>query len=155
MTYIDKNLLRDEQILFRTKKHKIIFFLPFVWTIFSVYSSAYMHANPILVKLEWAPWLIAFIFWSYVGLEYWTSEFAVTSKRVMMREGFFYRHSNETRLNTISQVNVDQSLLGRILNYGTISLNAFGAYDFFSGIAKPILFQKHVNEQLDRLINRY
>lgn len=150
MTYLDKNLLKDERILFRTKKHMIIFFLPIVWTIFSQFASTYMQADPILVKVQWAPWLLAFIFWSYVGLEYATSEFAVTNKRVMMREGFFYRHMNETRLTTISQVNIDQSLLGWMLNYGTVSINAFGAYDAFTLVAKPIVFQKVVNEELDK-----
>lgn len=150
MTYLDKNLLKDERILFRTKKHMIIFFLPIVWTIFSQFASTYMQADPILVKVQWAPWLLAFIFWSYVGLEYATSEFAVTNKRVMMREGFFYRHMNETRLTTISQVNSDQSLLGWMLNYGTVSINAFGAYDAFTLVAKPIVFQKFVNEELDK-----
>ncbi|HLB41293.1 MAG TPA: PH domain-containing protein [Gammaproteobacteria bacterium] len=153
MTYIDKNLLTDERIIFRTKKHRIIFFLPIVWTIFSLYSSAYMQANPILIKVQWAPWLLALLFWGYVGLEYLTSEFAVTNKRIMMREGFFYRHMNETRLTTVSQVNIDQSLLGRVLNYGTVSINAFGAYDSFSTVAHPVTFQKYVNEQLDKLIS--
>ena len=68
-----------------------------------------------------------------------------------MREGFFYRHTNETRLATISQINVNQSLLGQILNFGTVIINAFGAFDTFTMIAKPFLFQKYVNEQLDKV----
>ncbi|OGT38536.1 MAG: hypothetical protein A3F11_04590 [Gammaproteobacteria bacterium RIFCSPHIGHO2_12_FULL_37_14] len=155
MTYLDKNLIKDEHILFRTKKHLIIFFLPIVWTIFSQYAATYMSADAILRTVYWAPWLLALIFWSYVGLDYLTSEFAVTNKRVMMREGFFYRHMNETRLATISQVNVNQSLLGHVLNYGTVSIHAFGASDAFSTLAQPITFQKYVNEQLDQLIQNH
>lgn len=151
MSYIDKNLLPDERILFRTKKHVIIFLIPLFWTIFSIYASSYMRSNPILVKLDWTPWVVALIFWGYSGLEYIFSEFAVSNKRVMMREGFFYRHTNEMRLVTISQVNVDQSLLGQILDYGIVSINAFGAFDAYPMIAKPFTFQKYVNEQLDTL----
>ncbi|RDI38056.1 PH domain-containing protein [Aquicella lusitana] len=151
MSYIDRNLLPDERILFRTKKHIIIFFLPAVWTLFSFYATYYMRSNPILIRLDWVPWLLALLFWGYVGLEYFFSEFAVTNKRVMMREGFFYRHTNETRLATISQINVGQSLIGQLLNYGSIYINAFGAYDAFSMIAQPFIFQKYVNEQLDKI----
>jgi uncharacterized membrane protein YdbT with pleckstrin-like domain len=86
-------------------------------------------------------------------LEYGTSEYVVTSKRVMMREGFFTRHTNEMRVGAISQVNVDQSLFGQILNYGTVSIQAFGAFDSFPMIARPIRFQQCVNEQLDRAVN--
>lgn len=144
--------MEGEEIQFRTKKHLIIFFFPVVWTIFSIFAAAYMSANPILALLEWVPGALTAIFWGYVGIEYLTSEFAVTNKRVLMREGFFHRHTNETRLNAISQVNVDQSLLGQILDYGIVTLNAFGAYDAFPTIAKPNRFQKAVNEQMDKIM---
>jgi uncharacterized membrane protein YdbT with pleckstrin-like domain len=151
MSYIDRNLLSDERILFRVRKHYIIFFVPIVIALFSVYAANYMHNNLILAKLVFVPVLVALIVWAYVGLEYVTSEYAVTTKRVMMREGFFYRHANEVRLTTISQVKVDQSLLGQLLNYGTISINAFGAFDSFPLISHPFEFQKQVNQQLDNL----
>jgi uncharacterized membrane protein YdbT with pleckstrin-like domain len=154
MGYIDKNLLPGEKILFRTKKHVIIFLVPILWSIFSIYAFSYMHANEILTRVEWAPWVVALILWFYALLEYAFSEFVVTDKRLMMREGFFYRHTNEMRLSTISQVNVDQSLIGQYLDYGDVSINAFGAFDSYSLIAGPNTFQKYVNEQLDILTSR-
>lgn len=153
MSYIDRNLLPDERILFRTKKHLIIFFIPAVMAAFSVYASAYMASDSILTILQWAPWLVTGLVTANVALNYWTSEFAVTNKRLMMREGFFVRHSNELRLTTISQVNVDQSLIGQILNYGTISINAFGAFDRYNMIDQPFKFQQMVNQQLDSAVS--
>jgi uncharacterized membrane protein YdbT with pleckstrin-like domain len=151
MGYIDKNLLPGEQILFRTKKHLIIFFYPLVVALFCIYAIGYMLANPILVHVAWAPAIVAFVFGFSVWLNYITSDFAITEKRVMMREGFFYRHANEVRIATISQVNVDQNLIGQIFNYGTVSINTFGAFDAYTLIAKPNLFQKYVNGQLDKI----
>ena len=153
MSYIDQNLLPDEHILFRTRKHIIIFLLPALWLIISFYAASYMQENPVLTRLAWAPWLIALIWISTVGLQYITSEFAVTNKRIVMREGFFYRHTNETRLAAISQVNVTQSLIGQLCDYGMVSINAFGAFDAFPMIAKPFLFQKYVNEQMDKVVS--
>lgn len=147
---MDKNLLPDEQIQFRTKKHLIIFLIPVVFAILSVVASYYMQFNSVLVRFIWAPWLVTIILWGHKGLEYMTSEFVITNKRVMMREGFFNRHATELRLNTISQVNVDQNLLGQILNYGNIVINSFGAFDSFSFIAEPFNFQKNINIQLDK-----
>ena len=152
MAYIDNNLLSDETILFRTKKHLIIFALPVFWTLFAILATAYMMNDNLLHTIIWTPWLIAGVFWIYTGLQYVTSDFVVTNKRLMLNEGFFFRHSNEMRLATISQVNIEQSLLGRILNYGMVSINAFGAFDSFATIARPYLFQKAVNEQLDKLV---
>lgn len=152
MSYIDSNLLPDERILFRTRKSLIIYLLPVVMTIFAFYAGNFMHKNAILVKVEWVPWLIALLLWATVSLNYFFSEFAVTNKRVMMREGFFYRHSNEMRLTAISQVNVDQSFIGLLLNFGTVSINAFGAFDYYPTIDRPFQFQKAVNEQLDKVM---
>lgn len=148
MTYIDRNLVPNETILFRTKKTLVIFLVPFILTIFAIYASYYMQTNSILNRVDWVPALIVFIIWCQTGLDYWSSEYAVTNKRVMMREGFFVRHANEMRLNSISQVNVAQSLIGQLLNYGVVSINAFGAFDAYPMIDKPMLFQKYVNEEL-------
>jgi uncharacterized membrane protein YdbT with pleckstrin-like domain len=150
MSYIDNNLLPGERILFRTKKHLIIFFFPTVLLILSILASEYMKNNDILSVVAWVPPVILLLVWGHVGLDYWFSEYAVTNKRVMMREGFFIRHANEMRINTVSQVNVDQTLIGSMLNYGTVSINAFGAFDAYPLIANPFAFQKCVNQQVDK-----
>lgn len=152
MNYIDRNLVADERILFRTKKHLIIFFYPIVLLIFTIYAANYMAGNVILAQVQWAPWVVTLIFWAYTWIEYQTSDFAVTNKRVIMREGFFNRHMAEMRLSTISQVNIDQGIIGQMLNFGTISLHAFGAMDAFTMLARPNEFQKFVNEQLDKIV---
>lgn len=151
MSYIDRNLLPGERIIFRTKKHLIIFFWPVIITIFSVFVTGYLNADEILATISWAPWFIALILWIYCGIAYMTSEFVVTDKRIMMREGFFVRHTNEMRISTISQVNVDQSLLGQLLNYGLVTINAFGVSDSFSLLARPFTFQKTVHERIDKV----
>lgn len=151
MSYIDKNLLPNEQIIFRTKKHLIVFFYPLVLVLVCLFTNGYMRANPILATIQWVPWIVALIFGFSVWLNYATSDFVITDKRVMMREGFFTRHANEIRIATISQVNVDQSLLGQLLNYGSVSLHTFGAFDAYTLIARPILFQKYINGQLDKV----
>ena len=150
MSYIDNNLLPGERIIFRTKKHIIIFFMPALVLLLSCFFVSYMASNPVLAAMQWAPWVVVTLFWASSGLNYYFSEFAVTNKRVMMREGLFTRHSNELRLNAVSQVNVDQNLLGQMLNFGTVSVNAFGAFDRYNVISRPGKFQQAVNQQIDQ-----
>ena len=121
--------------------------------IFCALFASYAQSNPILVHIYWVPWLVVLLVWGAVGLNYYTSEFAVTNKRIMMREGFFTRHANEMRLTAISQVNVDQNLLGQILNFGTVTINAFGAFDNYSTIANPGRFQRVVNQEIDNVLS--
>lgn len=154
MSYIDRNLLPSETIVFRTRKSIIIFLVPFILTLLALFVSPYMLSNPLLEKLTFAPWIVVFIFWAVNLIDYFSSEYAVTDKRIMMREGFFTRHANEMRLTAISQVNVEQSLIGVMLNYGTVSINAFGAFDAYPLISSPFRFQKTVNQQLDLLVSK-
>lgn len=151
MGYIDKNLLPDEKVMYRTKKHFIIFLVPLLMTGFALY--IYTLDNPILLRIAWILDLAALLSWANAGLIYVTSEFAVTNKRVMMKEGFFFRHANETRLGAIAQVGIVQSLLGQLLNYGNVGINGFGGgVDVFSQIASPFAFQKSVQTELNKLI---
>ena len=149
MSLIDKNLLADEKIIFRTGKHIIIFVPSVVLLILSLFFGLYLHSMPFFAKIEWIPPVIGFVYFLYAYLEYVTAEFVVTNKRVAMREGFFNKHANELRIATISQVNVNQGIVGQMLGYGDIALNAFGAYDVFVYVARAMEFQGALNAQLD------
>lgn len=152
--YSDRNLLPGETVIFRTRKHKIIFLVPVLLTIGALYAYPYVSQNQILMKVVWALFIVPAIFWGYTLVEYLTSIFVVTNKRIMMREGFFNRHTNETLLTSISQVTVDQHLIAQLLNYGNVTVNAFGASDTFVMIANPFQFQQSLNEQLNRVISK-
>ena len=150
MSFLDQNLLPGEEIIYRTKKHYIIFFTPALLII--VACVFLFNSNHYVVKLAIFPAAAAVIAFLNQLLLYVTSEFAVTNKRVRMREGFFVRHTKETRLATIADVQVDQNVLGQLLNYGSVSLQAFGgSEDPFTLLDKPNEFQKQLQLQLDKI----
>jgi len=96
--------------------------------------------------------LIAFFSSFNVWLEYITSDFVVTNRRLIMKEGFFQRKMAETRLTAISHVSVSQNLIGQLLNYGTVFINNFGgSSDNFTQIGSPVQFQRQVHAQLDAM----
>ncbi len=143
MSYIDENLLADERILYRTKKHFIIFLIPTLWTLITFFFS--FNSSPTLQNVAFAPAIIALLAWGYAIINYIVADFAVTNKRVIMREGFFFRHVNDTRLTTVANITTNQSLLAQLLNYGNVYINTFGGErDMFSQIAFPNKFQKQV-----------
>jgi len=147
MSYLDKNLLPSERILFRTKKHFIIFLSPMIWTFLALLF--YIQPSPQIQKLTFIIAIAALIYWANKAIEYYFSEFAVTNIRIIMREGFFYTHTNDSRLSTIANVSVNQSLLGRFLNYGTVVINTFGGgKDPFQQVDFPMRFQKALQKQL-------
>lgn len=168
MSYIDKNLLPDENIIFRTKKHPIVFMTPIILllcalffcldnTITTTINSALdfiSHLNPSLAEIHRWPALIflvlALLSAISPALLYITSDYVVTNKRIIMRQGFFEKLTRDMRLSTISLVTVDQGPLAQMLNYGNIAINSFGGTDYFTLISKPNVFQNSVHSLMDK-----
>ena len=50
----------------------------------------------------------------------WITEFAVTDRRVISKRGFIMRDTDEMNMDKVESVDVDQSILGRLLDYGTV-----------------------------------
>jgi len=67
------------------------------------------------------------------------TELSVTNHRVIYKSGFIRRHTVEMNMDKVETVNVDQSILGRILGYGTIQVLGTGqGIEGLSRIARPI-----------------
>ena len=56
----------------------------------------------------------------------WTTEIAVTNKRIIYKRGLITRHTAEMNMDKVASVDVDQSLLGRLLNYGSVHILGTG-----------------------------
>lgn len=79
-----------------------------------------------------------------------TSEFTVTNKRVVIKIGLVSRQSHETLLSRIEGIDVIQSLLGRMLGFGTIVIDGTGgSRTRFNRIDNPLEFRLQVQEQID------
>jgi uncharacterized membrane protein YdbT with pleckstrin-like domain len=57
---------------------------------------------------------------------YFTTEYGITNTRTISKEGLIRRHIEEINLSSIESINVNQSIIGRILNYGTIIISGRG-----------------------------
>jgi uncharacterized membrane protein YdbT with pleckstrin-like domain len=75
----------------------------------------------------------------------WITEFAVTDRRVIYKCGFISRHTAEMNMDKIESVDVDQSLLGRMLNYGTIHVLGTGeGIESLRRIAAPLALRNAI-----------
>ena len=53
----------------------------------------------------------------------WITEIAVTDRRIIYKRGFITRHTDEMNMDKVASVDVDQSILGRMLDYGTVHVH--------------------------------
>ncbi len=75
----------------------------------------------------------------------WTTETDVTNMRVVHKTGFIKRRTFEMSLDKVESVDVNQSILGRILNYGDVTVRGVGeGSETIDTIASPLEFRNHI-----------
>ncbi len=75
----------------------------------------------------------------------WGTEIAVTDRRVIYKRGVIARHTAEINMDKVETVLVEQSLLGRLLNYGAVSIRGSGAsIETLRNIAHPIALRSAI-----------
>jgi uncharacterized membrane protein YdbT with pleckstrin-like domain len=151
MGYVDQNLLPGETVIYRAKLHPIIFasaiFFAVVGVFFLIVGS---------IDKAVSGFAILGVFFLAVGglfglaryVRLATSEFAITDKRVLVKVGLVRRHTLELLLAKVETIGVDQGVLGRLFDYGTIIVTGTGGTkEPFKAIANPLEFRKQVQSR--------
>lgn len=124
MSYVEKNLTLGETIVYRATLHWAIYIPPLFFTLVAVLMPLGGEELLVVSVLVFLFLVLPTGIGAFVNRK--TSEFAVTNKRVVMKFGFIRRSSLEVLLTKIEGVSVDQGILGRILDYGTIVVGGTG-----------------------------
>lgn len=154
MGYVERHLLPGERVLYKTRLHWVLFARPaLVFLIGAGLTGAvrYMEAQPEAAR--WAGWIglgimAIGLFWGFVHwVELRTSEFAVTTTRVIFKVGLVARYTTELLLSKVESIAVQQSLTGRILDYGDLTvIGTGGTREVFRRVRDPITFRNYVQQ---------
>lgn len=112
------------------------------------------------ISFHWTHALIAWLYlvflgWLLVGIYLfvsmyiakWTTERALTNRRLVIKRGLISRQTEEISFNRIEEVNLNQSMLQRILGSGDIRVTGTGSGEVvMKNIDAPLSVQKKINE---------
>jgi uncharacterized membrane protein YdbT with pleckstrin-like domain len=149
--YIDEILQPGEKVLYSTSAHWM-FYLPAIgaWMvalILLILSRATTTEGIVLLCLSAAAVVaIAALYWTVrAWFHRWTTETDVTNLRVVHKTGFITRKTFEMSLDKVESVDVNQSILGRILNYGDVTILGVGeGKQTIATIASPLAFRNSI-----------
>ena len=75
-------------------------------------------------------------------IQFASTEMAITNRRVVAKIGFIWRRTIEMERQKVESVSVDQSILGRVLDYGTIIVRGTGStLEPMANIDDPLEFR--------------
>ena len=150
MGYVERHLLPGERVLYKTRLHWVLFAKP----VLVVLAGAILAG--LLRQVQDPPWLwmiggalaLVGLIWSFVHyVEVMTSEFAVTTSRLIFKVGLISRYTTELLLSKVESIGVQQGLVGRVLSYGDLTVTGTGgAREVFRRVRDPIGFRNHVQQ---------
>ena len=131
-SYIEGALIKDERVIYKGN--------------ISLWSQAHM----ILLGFLFLIVFVGPIFWIVAYIRYKTTELAFTNKRVIAKFGFISRQTVELNVNKVESIQVNQGVLGRIFNYGTLVISGAGNPQApIPGISNPMAFRRAFMESQD------
>ncbi len=158
MSYIKDNLMPNEKILYSAQVNPIIFLaaaVSFVSMIFFIVlfittkDVAIQISNVILAVMFFFLTIRLIIQASVIML---TTEFAITNRRVIAKSGWIHRNTLEILLSKVESVNVYQNILGRLLDFGTVTVTGTGGT---KGSFKAIIAPEKVRTKINQIIEHY
>jgi len=148
--YVERHLLAGERVVYKTRLHWVLFVKPALVVL------AGMILMVLLRQVQDPPWLWMFgaavvligLVWAFVHyVEVMTSEFAVTTSRLILKVGLISRYTTELLLAKVESIGVQQGLIARLLNYGDLTVTGTGgAREIFRRVRDPIGFRNHVQQ---------
>lgn len=149
MNYIENNLQSGEEIKYVAKLHFFLFVQPIILLLLGALLtsspkeiSAMTHYSGLLILFFGFASLIQRLLVK-IGASY-----AVTNKRVILKTGIISRRAVDLVLAKCEGLQIEQSILGRIFNFGTITVTTGGASSSYPFIADPLAFKREINTQI-------
>ena len=147
--YIDDILQPGEKVLYSSNLHWVVYWKGILGWILAAVLFVGSGINPVLtlpgLVASGIVALVAFYFTVLAWFRRWTTETDVTTLRVVHKEGFITRRTFEISIDKVASVSVDQSIPGRILNYGNVIIENMGDDEQkIELIASPLAFRSHI-----------
>jgi uncharacterized membrane protein YdbT with pleckstrin-like domain len=111
----------DERVYFDVRRHGVVLLRPFVWAAALTIAGLFLLAMPWPVPVA-APLVIGIgAISAFSAVWRWDrTRFVVTTEKVFLVQGVARKRASAVRLNGLRAISLEQSLLGRMLGYGTL-----------------------------------
>jgi hypothetical protein len=153
MSYTEKSVQPGETVRFHSRVHWIIYVRGIVIIVLGVLVAIglrQLDPNPTGFSV---PSLVAIAIGLVIGafsllLAWWrrlTTEVAITENRIVYKRGFIRRHTFEMNMSKVESVHVNQSVAGRVFDYGDIIIRGVGSsFEPLRTISRPLEFRNFV-----------
>ena len=151
MSYVTRNLSKDEEVLENIKLHWINYV---VVSFLSIIAFLFLIAYMLDSDLRQEPVFLIFVLllWGWVFYDFlklYTTERVITNKRVIFKTGIISIRTEELKNSKVESVEIKQTILGRIFGYGNIWFSGTGTSRVkFNNVDDPIEVKTRIDDIL-------
>ena len=151
-SYVSNSLTANEKIIKKASIHWFIYASGAAWLLLGVFLLIVAPENAPLPSFLGVIFSLFGVFKLIQAFLYHIStELAVTSKRVVAKFGFIRRNTIELNHRNVESFSVDQSIFGRLFNFGTVHINGTGGVKTpLPAIANPLEFRQIAFEEIEK-----
>ena len=107
-----------------------------------------------LATIAVIPVIVGLIIFLVIMVPIWTTEIGVTNQRIIYKTGFVSRATQELQLRSVEEVKIQQSVLGRIFDYGRIEIHGTGEEEIvLPNLGDAITLRKALQEAIGEAQN--
>jgi uncharacterized membrane protein YdbT with pleckstrin-like domain len=144
MNYVESVLMPGETIVEKAQIHWFIFVVDVMVLLVGLWASNFQFFLAVVIVTGGLAMLTRDVIY------YLTTELALTNKRVIAKFGWIQRNTVELSLSRVESLTVNQSIAGRIFNFGTLTINGIGGVQTpIPIIANPLKFRSQTLNLLD------
>ena len=151
MPFPKRLLIPDEELILDLRPHPVALALPVLVVVAELVVAIWLILTfDFNAWIWWAIVVVVFVLYPLRRLIWWlTSNFAVTTERVIHREGFIAKRSMEIPLEAINDVRFEQGIWDRIVGAGTLRISSASEFgtNSFTHIRHPEEVQKTIYHQ--------
>ena len=151
MSYVKRDLIPGEKLIYETGLHWSVLIWPVIIAVIVAAGGVvcllqkdtnFLYAGAALL-------VVALIIMGVAMFRRSAVEMAVTNRRVIIKTGIASRRSLEIMLAKVESIGIEESAMGRMLGYGTLTIHGTGGTpEPFSRIAHPSEFRREVQQQV-------
>ena len=159
MSYVKKALAPNERVVLSARISPTLLVLPFIFLLagFALFLNGLIFLSKHSDTLGMQGWVLfsigmllilaAFVIMVQYIVLVQTTEFAVTNHRLIGRQGLFRRRPFELPIPDLQSVSAHQNPLGRILNFGRITITGSNVKpETFRILQNPTRLQNQINQ---------
>src|SRR5215218_667000 len=149
MSYVREVLQPGEEIRFRTNVYWFVYLPAMVMFVlgiaFALWYTAAASQHLMLLILSGLSAVTGVLLFIPAWLKRFGTEIAVTDRRVIYKTGLVQRDTTEINRAKIESVDVSQSILGRVFDFGTLTIRGTGeTIEALRNIASPLQFRNAI-----------